>query len=152
MEKRVLIGTVSLNHEKVMTNLQFQYAASFEELLVPEGEYPITAYEGDLVTRNGVTALGWRNYIEFEGTVIRGNVGGKPGDKTSYCPMEYDYDLAELFLKGHTYSDGVLSTFSLRPEWDIVIHDFISDFDGQRKFVLGIRLKDGADLPYMDQE
>lgn len=93
--------------------------------------------------------LGWRNFIGYEGTVIDGNVGGKPGDSTRYDLMIYDYNLADHFLDGHSYDD-VRKTYELRPEWGIELHDFISSIDNRRIFIKKIVLKDGAELHYMD--
>ena len=68
---------------EIMTNMQFQYAASFESLTVEVGEYPIYAYEDEIKTRDGkATVMDAR--IGYEGTVTASNVGGKPGDHGSY--------------------------------------------------------------------
>ena len=145
--KKVLIGKVIVDNDVEMVNTQFGYAASYERLMVKKGEYPIYAYENDL-KRSG-SVLGWRNFIGYEGTVIDGNVGGKPGDSTRYDLMIYDYNLADHFLDGHTYDD-VRKTYELRPEWGIELHDFISSIDNRRIFTKNIVLKDGAELHYMD--
>ena len=152
MEKRVLIGTVEIERDVVMWNNQFGYAASFEQLTVPKGVYPVYAFTGDLARdKNGKVSLGWRNYIGYEGTIISGNVGGKPGDHTDYHLMIYDYSLAEYFLEGYSYYDKtVRMTYELRPEWGIELHDFVSSFDNKRIFTKSIFLKDGAELPYME--
>ena len=136
---KVLFGTVSIDRDVQMHNNQFQYAASFEDLLVPAGEYPIYAYEDDLEHRGGKTYLGWRNYIGFEGTCLRGNIGNKPGEHTSYHVMVYDYDLAECFLHGHDYpisGSTVMYTYKLLPKWQLEVRDF--EYDGERLFGLKV--------------
>ena len=145
--KKILIGKVTVDNDVEMINTQFEYAASYEKLLVKKGEYPIYAYANDL-KHNG-TALGWRNFIGYEGTVIDGNVGGNPGEPTSYHVMTYDYILADHFLDGHTYHNG-RETYELRPEWDIELHDFISSIDNRRVFTKKIVLKEGYKPHYMD--
>lgn len=145
--KKVLIGKVIIDKDVEMVNTQFGYAASYERLMVKKGEYPIYTYKNDL-NRNGC-ALGWRNFIGYEGTVIDSNVGGKPGNSTSYDLMIYDYALADHFLDGHSYDD-VRKTYELNPEWGIELHDFISCIDNRRVFTKKIVLKDGAELHYMD--
>lgn len=149
MAKRVLIGTVTLERDVEMWNHQFGYAASYERLIVKKGEYPIYAYADDLIRKDGIY-LGWRNYIGYEGTVIDSNVGGKPGEPTSYHVITYDYLLADMFIDGQSYCEDVRETYELRPEWTIKIHDFVSSFDNKRVFLKHIILKDGEELCYMD--
>lgn len=145
--KKVLIGKVIVDNDVEMVNTQFGYAASYEVLKVKKGEYPIYAYENDL-ERSG-SVLGWRNYIGYEGTLIDGNVNGKPGDSTRFDMMIFDYDLADNFLNGHTYAN-VRKTYELNPEWKIELHELISSIDDRRVFIKKIVLKDGAELHYMD--
>ena len=147
--KKVLIGTVTLERDVEMWNNQFSYAASYERLMVKKGEYPIYAYADDLERKDG-TYLGWRNYIGYDGTVIASNVGGKPGEPTLYHVMTRDYLLADMFLDGYSYCNGVRETYELRPEWTIKIHDFVSSFDNKRVFIKEIVLMDGEELCYMD--
>lgn len=147
--KRVLIGYARLEKDVEMTNTSFSYAADYERLLVAKGEYPIYAYLDDLeAEKDGKIRLGWRNYIGYEGTVIDGNVGGKPGDATSYHQMNYDYILAELFYQGHDYIELVQEDYILRPEWGIELRDFC--YDGKRNFTMKIVLKDSESICYMD--
>ena len=149
MARKVLIGTVSIEKDIIMTNEQFSYAADFERLMVKAGEYPIYAYAEDFERGTGCVRLGWRNYIGFEGTVIYSNVGGMPGEKTSYHQMVYDYILADTFCDGFEYyQHSVRAEYQLRPEWTIVLSDF--DYDGKRHFIKRIVLKDGVELHYMD--
>jgi hypothetical protein len=83
--KKVLIGTCKIDKDVKMENRQFGYAASYEDLIVEKGEYPIYAYADDLEKdKDGNISLGWRNFIGFEGKVIASNVGGRPGEATSY--------------------------------------------------------------------
>lgn len=157
--KKIRIGSVTLENNVVMDNLQFQYAASYERLEVPQGTYPIFVYADDVRNYDGKIQLDWRNYIRFEGTVISGNVGGNPGDHTTYSVMTYDYILADYFMKGYTdiYDDydrhkRVRCNYELAPEWGIEINDFISCIDGKRMFAKRIFLKDSDNVPYMDDE
>lgn len=151
--KHILIGTITLEKDVVMYNNQFQYAASFEQLMIPAGEYPVYAREDGLDTRRGRTEVK-DGYIGFEGTVLAGNVGGKPGEPSSYHQMWYGYNLAECFLNGHDYNNNVRydvrRDWVLRPEWGLDITDFNSGIDGRRLFSLNIALKDGAELTYLD--
>ena len=149
MARKVLIGTVTLERDIKIDNRMFQYAASHELLRVDEGTYPIYAYDDDLRVQSNRVVLGWRNYIGYEGTVLEGNVGNRPGDQSSYHPIVYAYDLAEKFVSGHECRDATLLEYQLRPEWDIEIRDFC--FNGKRKFSLGIVLKPETDIPYEDQ-
>lgn len=147
--KKVLIGTVTLEKDCPMVNGQFSYAADYERIAVTKGEHPIYAYADDLEkTADGKTRLGWRNYIGYDGTVIDGNVGGKPGDKTSYHKMAYDHTLAQLFFEGHEYIQNVRMNYELRPEWGIELRDFV--YDNKRHFTMHIVLKDGAALTYIE--
>ena len=147
LNDKVLIGKVNVERDVEMVNTQFGYAASFERLLVKKGEYPIYAYASDLELNGSM--LGWCNCIGYEGTVIDGNVGGKPGEPTSYHMMIYDYNLADRFLDGSRYDNGVRETYELRPEWGIELRDFVSSFDNRRVFIKRIVLKDNAELHYM---
>lgn len=151
--KHILIGTITLEKDVVMYNMQFQYAASFEQLNVPAGEYPVYAREDGLQTRQGRTEVK-DGYIGFEGTVLAGNVGGKPGEHSHYNQMWYGYNMAECFLNGHDYNDNVRydvrRDWVLRPEWGLEITDINSCIDGRRLFSLNIALKDGAEVTYMD--
>lgn len=149
--KKVIIGYVTLPKDTEMHNNQFEYAASFEHLLVPAGKYPIYAYAKDLDRSRGYVRLGWRNYVGYEGTVIASNVGGKPGEKTGYHLMTQDYILADAFFNGHDACLHYLDRreYELRPEWTIKVHDFVSSFDGKRVFMAEVVLKDGAELEYM---
>lgn len=149
--KKVLIGTVEIERDVEMFNNQFGYAASFEQLKVEKGIYPIYAYEGDLKREGGKVRLGWRNYIGYEGTLIAGNVGGKPGEHTSYHLMVYEYTLAEHFLSGHSYYDKVVRmTYELRPEWTLELGDYISSYDNRRHFYTEVVLKEGAEFTYIE--
>ena len=149
MERKILIGTVTLDRDAVMFNSQFQYAASFEEIKVAAGTYPVYAYEGDLVhTENGLS-LGWRNYIGFEGTVLRGNVGNKIGDHSHYCPMCYNYELAQYFVDGFKYRDIVRFDYILDDSFEIKIHDFYSPVSEKRMISLILCLKENATPKYI---
>lgn len=151
--RHILIGSITLEKDVVMYNNQFQYAASFEQLNVPAGEYPVYVREDDLYTRRSRIEVK-DGYIGFEGTVLAGNVGGKPGDHSSYHQMWYGYDMADCFLQGHDYNNAlrydVRREWKLRPEWGLEISDFISSIDGKRLFSLGITLKEGAEFTYQD--
>ena len=133
---KVLIGSVTLRKDTVMYNGSFQYAASFEELLVPEGEYPIYAYKDDLVEQDGHKKLGWRNYIGYEGTVMRGNVGGRPGEHTYYHAMIYDYELARLFYDGH---DKHGNEYKLFNNWYMKLRE--CEYQGERLFTMDVIMK-----------
>ena len=149
MARKVMIGTVSIEKDIIMTNGQFSYAADFERLMVKAGEYLIFTYTDDFNHDVKHIQLGWRNYIGFEGTVIESSVGGKPGENTSYFQFVYDYCLADLFIEGHEYYEhNVRAEYQLRPEWGIVLHDF--EFGGKRLFTKNIVLKEGAELHYID--
>ena len=141
MSKMVLIGTVEISEDVVMYNRSFQYAGSFEDILVKKGIYEIMADSTDLdrYDDNRDVRLGWRNYIVYKGTVVASNVGGKQGDETKYCQHSYAYMLAEDFLKGHKYIGSAKYTYRLRPEWGITVSDSV--YDGERIFSLGIYLK-----------
>ena len=130
---KVLIGSITIKKDTQMFNGQFQYAASFEELLVPAGEYPIYTDEADLRFENGTARLGWRNYIGYEGTVIRGNVGGKQGDRTRVDEHIYDYELAKLFLDGH---DKNGNEYTLFDNWYLTIRE--CHYEGKRLFAIDI--------------
>ena len=149
-DRRILLGTVSLERDVVMWNNQFQYAASFEQLNVPKGEYPVYTYESNLKKRHGKVELGYLNFLGFEGTVLSGNIGNKPGDHSRYDLCVYEYTLADNFLEGYDYYDKTTrATYELRPEWGIELHDFVSSFDGKRCFVKSLFLKDGCEPTYM---
>ena len=149
MEKKILIGTVTIDRDVVMFNSQFQYAASFEEIKVTAGTYPIFAYEGDLtITENGLT-LGWRNYMRFDGIVKRGNVGNKIGDRSHYSPMCYNYELAQYFVDGFKYQDFARLDFILDDAFEIKVSDINSPLTGKRMFSLKICLKENAQPKYI---
>lgn len=149
-DRRILLGTVTLEKDVVMYNNQFQYAASFEQLNVPKGEYPIYTYESNLKKRDGKIGLGYLNFLGFEGTVLSGNIGNKPGDHSYYHLCTYEYMLADHFLEGYDYYDKIIrATYELRPEWGIELHDFVSSFDGKRCFTKNLFLKEGYELTYM---
>lgn len=156
--KKIRIGSVTLENDVVMENQQFQYAASFERLKVSQGTYPIFVYADDVRKVDGKIQLDWRNYIRFDGTVISGNVGGEPGEHTTYSVMTYDYILADYFIKGYSdirdEADGkrVRCNYELAPEWGIEIDDFVSGIDNKRCFAKRIFLKDSNNVPYMDDE
>ena len=121
----IVIGKYIQKQDEVMYNFSFQYAASFEQLLVPAGEYDIVMYEG-------------RGYgaINYSGTVISGNVGGKPGDKTHYAAHIYDYEVARKILEGD-------DRYSLMPDYTAVWHTFISPYDGKELTIPHLADKDG---------
>jgi hypothetical protein len=151
MSKKVLIGSVILERDTVFHNNEFQYAASFEELKVPKGEYPVYAYESEVVKRGDRTIIARGGYIGFEGTVLSGNIGNKPGEHSSYHPFSYDFMLADHFVEGHSYYNKIdRAEWVLRPEWGIVLNDNISSFDGKRYFTKDIFLKDGCEVTYME--
>lgn len=139
MEK-YLIGYTTLKNDRVMHNNQFEYAASYEELTVKAGTYPIYVRKYDLRDQKVYGA-----YYGYTGTIIDSNVGGKKGDTTRYDLYTYGYSLAEDFLNG--YRKFSLTGFdrdevTLRDEWELYIADFY--YDGERIFCLELRLKDGA--------
>lgn len=145
MSKKVLIGTVKLERDMEMTNSQFSYAADYETLMVKKGEYPVYAYADDLgESKNGKISLGWRNYIGFSGEVISNSFGDKPGSKTEYHQMNYDYILAADFLRGKDYP----MEYILRPEWGLELKEF--EYDGKRHFAIKVVLKDSEKLTYID--
>ena len=146
-DRKIKIGTVTVTRDEEMWNNQFQYAASFEHLLVKAGTYPIYTYESHLEKRNGKVRLDGAGFIGFEGTVIASNVGGKPGHPTSYHIHTYNYLLAHSFLEGHDFH--YRHEYELAPEWGIEIHDFVSSFDNKRVFCLDIILKDGMEYKVM---
>lgn len=146
MAKKVLIGTVTLEKDVVMYNNQFQYTASFEELKVEKGTYPIYTYEDEY--RDGRLHGA---YLGFEGTVVAGNIGNKVGSHSRYDQYWYGYSLADCFIDGYDYVEKIIRReFELRPEWGIKLDDFVSSFDSKRCFVKSIVRKDGAELTYMD--
>lgn len=141
MERKVLLGKVVIDQDIEMHNMDFEYAASFEDLLVKRGEYPIYTYESSLKEDGGKIRLtGYRNYFGYEGTVLASNVGGKKGEHTTYTPSTYAFMLAEMFVQGH---DAYFKKeYVLRPEWEIEIEDYISSCDDKRHFMFNIVLKD----------
>lgn len=146
MVRRVLVGTVTLERDTVMYNLEFQYAASFEQLKIAKGEYPIYAREDDLITRNGETELR-TGYIGYEGIVLAGNVGNKPGERSKYHPYIRGYELADRFVNGYGYYNKIdRADYALRPEWGIKLDDYVSSIDGRRKFSHDIVLTDPEGL------
>lgn len=151
--KHILIGTITLEKDVEMYNNQFQYAASYEKLNVPKGEYPIYTLESEIEERRGRYEVKGA-YLGFEGTVLSSNVGGKPGEHSYYSQFGYGYSMAQMFLDGHDYSDGfckgIRREWTLRPEWKIEISDFNSCIDGKRLFSLSLALKEGAEFTYMD--
>ena len=147
--KPFMIGTVKLDRDTVMTNTSFSYAADWQQINVPAGEYPIYGYK--TMNYDGKVHVDWQNYIGYEGTICGGNVG-TIGDKAHYCVQSYGYSLAQHFIDGHAYEGYTRIDFTLRPEWGIVISDFVSSFDNKRIFVLGLELKDGAEMTYMEEE
>lgn len=149
-DRKVLLGTITLERDVVMYNNQFQYAASFEQLNVPKGEYPIYTYESNLKKdKDGKVRLGYLNFLGFEGTVLSGNIGNKPGDHSRYDLCVYEYTLADYFLDGYDYYNKIIrAEYVLRPEWGIELHDFVSSFDGKRCFVKALYLKDGEEPTY----
>lgn len=149
MSKKILLGTIALERDTVLMNTSFQYAASFEELKVEKGEYPIYTYASDLrKTRDGILEVDCA-YFGFEGTVLRGNVGGKPGDHTYYSTYVRGYDLAQYVLDGHKYFNKIdRATIELRAEWELKVSDFISSYDNKRVFCLDVVLKEDAEIEY----
>ena len=141
MEKKVLVGYVTLEKEHVFHNNQFQYAASFEELKVPAGTYPIYTYQSELKERDGRVIVD-DAWIGYTGTIIASNVGGKPGNKGEYHQYRRGYCLADAFLDGHEYF-GFGTTeqqeFELALEWEIVVNDCV--YEGKRFFTKSIVLK-----------
>lgn len=151
-DRKILIGTVTLDRDTVMWNNQFQYAASFEQLEVKAGEYPIYTYESNLKERNGRYYPDYLNFLGFEGTVISGNIGNKPGDHSSYHLCVYEYQLADYFLNGHEYFNKMTrGEYVLRPEFGIELHDFVSSIDGRRIFTLSLYVKDMDKLTYIER-
>lgn len=148
--RKIMVGTVELERDVEMLNTSFQYAASFEKLKVSKGVYPIYAYESDIRNRNGKRSIG-AAYIGYDGTVLASNVGGKPGEKTTYDPFGYGYSFAHDFLQGSDYTQQYgQRNFVLNAEWEINIHDFVSDYDNKRCFLLEIALKDGEKYTYCE--
>lgn len=135
---KVIIGKAILKKDVVMED-SFQYAESFERILVKAGEYPIYSYEVDLKHRDGVTMLGWRNHIGYEGTVIDSNVGGKAGEKRTYYTCLYDYELAEMFFngRGNVMSNTYLYiTYELANNWTLKLEEF--EYNGERHFSMKV--------------
>jgi len=143
--ERVLIGTVTLKKDTVMYNQQFSYAADFEELTVKAGKYPIYAYLCDLLKVPDGIALGWRNYVGYEGEVIRNSFGSKPGTPTSFHRMAYPHHLAECFMRSSIVDD---KEYELAPDWEVTLRE--GEYDGRRIWSHEIRLKAGAELPIME--
>lgn len=141
-KEKLIVGYCTVKKDEMMYNRSFQYAASYEDVLVPAGKYPVVAFKDDLLKDGGKMKLGWRNYIEYEGTVVASNVGGKPGEKTYYCPMIYDYQLAQYFLNGgdETVGWNERHEYELAPEWELNIHEY--KWDGVRRFGLDVVLKE----------
>ena len=145
MGKSILVGTVTLDHETVMENYSFQYAASFEKLSVPAGTYPIVCDHTNY-DRKDRTALSGFCYMLFKGTCLAGNVGTKVGDPTYYAAHIYDYELARKFIDGSKFSYPTRYTYELRPEWEIELEDIV--YNGKRIFGFDIVLKDGETIHY----
>ena len=146
--KKVLIGTVVLDRDTEMHNASFSYAADFEDVLVPKGEYPIFAYEVDIeVGKDGGKQLGRNAFFGYEGTVLRGSFGGV-GTHTSYNADVYDYELARMFIEGH--DSKFHKEYRLRPEWYPKLVEAKSILDGRRIFTYDLCLKDGAEMIYME--
>ena len=148
--KKVLIGTVTLERDTKMENRSFQYAASFEDLLVPKGTYSIYTYADDLARCNGKIHVSGFCFCEYAGTVIAGNVGGEKGDTTQYGQAVRYYELADDFEKGFEYRKLDRFDYELRPEWGLELREY--EYDGKRHFVKDIVLKDGAEIPYFDDD
>lgn len=152
--KKLLIGYTTIEKDRVMHNNQFSYAASFEDLLVKAGKYPIYTYKDEL--RNyGDRIIVEGAYYGYTGTVVAGNVGRKPGEESRYDLYTQGYCLAEEFLKGYKYlgvstieSDGM----ELLPEWGLYIADFNSERDGRRIFCLELIKKPGVELEDIEFE
>lgn len=151
MKNRVLIGTVTLEKDLIMLNTSFQYAASFEELKVQKGVYQIYSYESEFVKRKNGEIILDMAFIEYHGTVTRGNVGNNPGDQACYAPYIRDYDLAEYVLTKHNLleKEWWAKTYRIDDAWEIYVEDFISIFDNERKISIGIRRKPGTELKYL---
>lgn len=150
--RRILIGTVNLDRDTEMFNNAYEYAASFENVLVPAGTYPVYCYSSDIKPRGERLVLDG-GYLGYEGTLLSGNVGGKPGDHTDYHPRAYNFMLAEWFFNGyvHIYEQPYTTkVFELRPEWRLDLADFFSAFDNRRVFTMDLVL-DGEPT-YMDEE
>ena len=150
MKNRVLIGTVTLEKDLIMLNTSYQYAASFEELNIPKGEYQIWADESDLHRRKDGHLYADSMFIEYKGTFTRGNVGNKIGSNSEYRPFLSGYNIAQWFLNKHNYleKEWWAKEFILDNSWTIIVDDFIS-FDGSRVMMLDIVLKDNAELKYL---
>lgn len=147
-ERTVLVGYCKIDHDTVMTNRGFSYAADFETLLVKEGVYNIIAYEGDLDRRNGIR-LGWRSYIHFTGEIISNSFGDKAGTPTHYSVHCYDYTLAKSFFDGYSYVGLTKYEYFLNPEWELELSEF--EVSGERKFTMDVVLKDGAELQFVEE-
>lgn len=141
--KKYLVGYTTIEKDRVMHNNQFSYAASYEELLVKAGKYPIYVYENDLQDYGDRIIVKSARY-GYTGTVVESNVGGKPGQETRYDLYTYGYSLAEEFLNGYrTLGFGTIERdgMDLCPEWGLNIADFISSYDGKRVLCLELVIK-----------
>jgi len=148
MEK-ILIGKIVLTKDIEMHNNQFSYAADYEDILVPAGEYPIYTYWED-IKKDGDDLVVWDScYIGFEGKLIRGTLGGKKGDHTEYHQMNYAYTVADFFLNGEPIisSKYLYTKYILNPEWSLRIDDFT--YDGERVLRIEIFTKKGTELTFL---
>ena len=150
MDKKILVGYVTLEKEHVFHNNQFQYAASFEDLKVSAGTYPVYTYKSQLKEYHGRTVVEDAR-IGYTGTIIASNVGGKPNDKGEYNQYRRGYCLADAFIDGYEYF-GLGTTekqdFDLSLEWELVINE--GHYEGKRFFTKSIVLKKGEQPLYFD--
>lgn len=145
--KKYLVGTVTLDRDTEMTNTSFQYATSFETLLVKAGTYPIYVYADD-IRRGRLGRVARSVLIDYTGEVLAGNVGKKIGSISDYFQCWYGYEMADAFLKGRpglTTNKWYDYHFAIRPEWTVQVADFVSDFENSRIMCLELLLKDGAE-------
>ena len=150
MKNRIMIGKVILEKDAIMMNTSFQYAASFEELKVPAGEYLIYTYFDDLTIRHEKIYVDCA-YTEYKGTVTRGNVGNSIGSEGEYHPYHYSYSLADCFLHEHNMieKDFWNKRYILDDAWKLVIDEVESPIDEQRGFLLGIISNPGHEYKYI---
>ena len=142
---KIQIGTVTITRDVIKSNMQFQWASSFEDIEVKAGTYPIVCHWQDMKKSDQGRSLPTFCYIEWDGTVVAGNVGNKIGDHSYYGSQVYDYWLAQKFLKGSEwdYADDCEYFWELDDNFTLKVSDFVSCYDGRRKFHLAVYLKDG---------
>ena len=151
--KKYLVGIVTLDQDREMTNTSFSYAADYETILVKAGSYPIYVYDDDLKKYDDEIIVESVR-IGYNGIVLESNVGNKPGTNSEYHRYRYGYDMAAAFLRGHddyNREKWYDVHYIIGAAFTVCVHDFIS-YDGERILCLQLVRKDGTDLIEMEEQ